>query len=499
MMLPAIQRMKNASGQRRVAQYARSKPQNWIKSSHVKGQPRPQERQDRFHTTAVQLFLLFLLSSLFGPARAKMARHDKLSPGIGVIPVEITDIGPENVVSRTTKPQDSHLPEEGQLDWYGPHTDIFQVQDYTNNNFDSYSDYEIGLTNIYVKGRLQNSFNFWKNIGASDFILNVIKDGYKIPLKSEPDSVILNNNKSAAKHEKFVDTPIEDLLISGSIKYVSERPHVVNPLTVSVNAKGKERLILDLRHVNEHVLLNKIKFEDVKTVSQYITSECFGFIFDLKNGYHHLDVCISYRKYLGFQWKGKFYIFTVLPFGLRTSGYIFTKVIRPLVKKWRKEGIKVVVYLDDGFGVSDNTETCILHSERVRSDLIASGFVPNKDKCNWTPSQDINWLGFHWDLKAGKLSVPSRKLDDIDQLLSYLIQAGSRVKIRDLARFCGKVISLKPAVGTVTQIMTRNIFSVINNRTHWDQYVNIVAIQGCIEELRYWKQNIFVLKSTDLF
>lgn len=182
---------------------------------------------------------------------------------------------------------------------YGPHSDIFQVHD-NLNMFSSYCDYEEGFKNIHVKGRLQKSLTFWQNIGASNFILDVIENGYKIPMRNEPDSVILQNNKSAFMHEKFVDSAIEDLVISGSAEVVTVRPHVINPLTVSVSSKGKERLILDLRHVNEHVVLSRIKFEDLKTVSQYIKSESFGFIFDLKSGYHHVDVFHAQRQYLGF-------------------------------------------------------------------------------------------------------------------------------------------------------------------------------------------------------
>lgn len=47
---------------------------------------------------------------------------------------------------------------------------------------------------------------------------------------------------------------IQELLQSGTVVKVDQIPHVVNPLTVSVNAKGKERLILDLRHVNQYVV-----------------------------------------------------------------------------------------------------------------------------------------------------------------------------------------------------------------------------------------------------
>ena len=45
----------------------------------------------------------------------------------------------------------------------------------------------------------------------------------------------------------FVDTAIVELLKGGLVKEMSNRPHVLNPLTVSNNGEGKERLILDLR------------------------------------------------------------------------------------------------------------------------------------------------------------------------------------------------------------------------------------------------------------
>ena len=40
-----------------------------------------------------------------------------------------------------------------------------------------------------------------------------------------------------------------------------------------------------------------------------------------------------------------------MPFGLSTGPYIFTKVMRPLVKHWRSQAYRIVVYLDDGLGV----------------------------------------------------------------------------------------------------------------------------------------------------
>ncbi len=49
-----------------------------------------------------------------------------------------------------------------------------------------------------------------------------------------------------------------------------------------------------------------------------------AFTFDLKSGYHHIDICSQHQKYLGFHWEGKWYVFAVLSFGLSTACYINT-------------------------------------------------------------------------------------------------------------------------------------------------------------------------------
>ena len=97
----------------------------------------------------------------------------------------------------------------------------------------------------------------------------------------------MKNNKSSIEHKHFIDTAIVELLKGGLVIELSNRLHMVNPLTVSINGKGKERLILDLRHVNKQVVLNKIKFENWITLKQYGTKGGFGFVlfYYLKSGY----------------------------------------------------------------------------------------------------------------------------------------------------------------------------------------------------------------------
>ena len=99
-------------------------------------------------------------------------------------------------------------------------------------------------------------------------------------------------------------------------------------------------------------------------------SQNWLFSFDIKSGYHHIDIIPPDQGFLGFSWSKdrfiRFYKFTVLPFGISTGPYIFKKVPRPSVRYWRLQAIRIVVYLDDGLGVSPTFPVCYSHSMAVK-------------------------------------------------------------------------------------------------------------------------------------
>jgi hypothetical protein len=109
--------------------------------------------------------------------------------------VDYSDTGPGNA---DLTEQD--LPEE--LLFKEAYADTFKVQ--CCNNIDSFYEYE----NIL----------FWGKIGTSDFILDVIYEGYKIPLLHESKSVFLKNNKSAYAHTIFVENAILELISGGLVR-----------------------------------------------------------------------------------------------------------------------------------------------------------------------------------------------------------------------------------------------------------------------------------------
>ena len=70
-------------------------------------------------------------------------------------------------------------------------------------------------------------------------------------------------------------------------------------------------------------------------------------------------------------------MFTVLPFGLSSACYLFTKLLRPLIRLWRGIGLKAIIYLDDGIVAVRGKNRAISESVLVKSDSKNAGFVIN--------------------------------------------------------------------------------------------------------------------------
>ena len=206
-----------------------------------------------------------------------------------------------------------------------------------------------------VKGRLKENIVFWEQIKASSWVLRVIREGYALPFVETPEKRVHQNHRSAVKCEVFVKSEIK-LLQFGCIKEVSsDNVYIVSPLSVASN-NGKNRLILDLRYLNGFLRVPRFQYEDLRTFRDIFRRGDWFFKFDYKSGYHHVDIYPEHWKYLAFCWgtghSKRYFVFTVLPFGLATAPFVFTKIQKALLKHWRAQGIRIFTYLDDGVRVT---------------------------------------------------------------------------------------------------------------------------------------------------
>lgn len=359
----------------------------------------------------------------------------------------------------------------------------------TLSEFDSYQSKVCS-----VRGNLAKCYQEWEKIGASGFILSVIRNGYKIPFIDFPTPKVCRNNGSALKEKEFVSEAISDLLGNRCVEVLDYPPAIVNPLSVSVQSSGKKRLILDLRHVNLYIFKQKFKCEDLNVALKVLSKGFYLFKFDLKSGYHHVEIFPDHKRFLAFAWDFgdgvlKYFQFAVLPFGLSSAPYLFTKLLRPVITSWRCKGIPMVLFLDDGLGGGASEMKAKINSLTVHADLLKFGFVINEGKSIWEPVQIITWLGTVLDTNQGFISVTEQRISKLKANIDSVLKGDSMiVNVRNLATVVGQIISLTPCVGGVTRIMTRSLYAVVNTKVSWDSTV-VLTKEAC-RELVFWSQNV---------
>ena len=141
-------------------------------------------------------------------------------------------------------------------------TNSSEVEYHLHSFYEHFETNNTSKNTVTVKNRLKYAFNFWKEIiKPSDYILNVISSGYRLEFSEIPQKALLKNNRSALDHADFTEKAILELVEKDLVLEMSEPPHCVNPLSVSMPLNRKPRLILDLRHVNACIVKRKVKFE----------------------------------------------------------------------------------------------------------------------------------------------------------------------------------------------------------------------------------------------
>ena len=344
------------------------------------------------------------------------------------------------------------------------------------------------LSPVSVKGRLRTKIDYWREVlQASPAVLNIIESGYVLPLMSQPTPFMSKNQLSAVQDTEFVDECIDQLLNSACIKELREAPYICSPLAVVESISGKKRLVINLRHLNKFLFKQKFKYEDLRVAMLLFRKGDFLFSFDLKSGYHHVDIAEVHHKYLGFKWKGRFFVFTVLPFGLCTACYVFTKLLRPLVRYWRSLGLRIVVYIDDGLCAENGEREACAASQLVCGTLDQAGFAINTTKSVWEPRRRLGWLGFVVDMALGHIEVPQSKITALQSMIGCARQA-TCIRARRLASILGKIASMSLAFGAVSHFMTRSMYALLESRQSWYETLQLSAEAKA--ELTFWSTGL---------
>jgi hypothetical protein len=156
-----------------------------------------------------------------------------------------------------------------------------------------------------------------------DELENHITHGITLPLDVEPINIHYNNTTTVTDNHLLVADRISEYMSIGAVQQLpadAPTPLLVQPLHVILKDGKKPRLVIDLsRNLNQLLPHTTFKYSSVHDAVLLSTHRCFYSKLDISNCFLSFPLHPSCYKYFTFQFDGRYYQFTRLPFGLSTA------------------------------------------------------------------------------------------------------------------------------------------------------------------------------------
>lgn len=328
----------------------------------------------------------------------------------------------------------------------------------------------------FKAGRLMDAVAFWRNtllpeVDVSDTlktrVLSWIEHGVHVPefcrmFRDEfdginyeavyPPAYMADNHSVTPEMAAYIESEIQSLVLDGSIEQVDVQPRVVMPL-FAVQQGDKRRMIYDARYLNCFTPSEPVRYDSLRDFQRGLALNDKLVAMDHKQGYHQMRVTSQSRTLLGLRWKGKFYVWRVLPFGWAPACFVYHTTSTVAMAFLRKRGFHMLVYLDD---IAARAASAAESSQRARwrtwcitALMYLCGYVLSIPKCKLDPQSRMEVLGFGLDTESQQYYVPRKKLEAITAELRE-IRSTATVRLTRLQRIVGKVQSLSLAVPCVS-------------------------------------------------
>lgn len=163
-----------------------------------------------------------------------------------------------------------------------------------------------------------------------------------------------------------------------------------SPLTFTLNKDGTFRVLLDAREINKYTETEKPPVQ-LDVLNSFHGAK-FIIIIDLNIAYFQIPISEESKRYTGFMFNGKSYVYNVLPQGLKTSVGSFSRAMDKIL------GFEVrdycVNYLDDLASITTGSlQEHLKHIDIVLNKLAIAGLTCNLKKCEFL-CERVNMLGY---------------------------------------------------------------------------------------------------------
>ena len=183
-------------------------------------------------------------------------------------------------------------------------------------------------------------------------------------------------------------------------------------------ASGGWRPVIDLSTLNRYVDCPHFQMETADTIRRSIQPGEWVTSIDISDAYYHVPVAPAVRKYFRFVVDTVAYQFAALPFGLNSAPREFTRVLQPILRHLRDQGIRVHAYLDDWAIRASTAASCRQHTDIVLRTLRSLGWHINVAKSELVPRQNFIFLGMAFNTVTGTVSPAPKHITKVHTLYS---------------------------------------------------------------------------------
>ena len=262
-----------------------------------------------------------------------------------------------------------------------------------------------------------------------------------------------------------------------------------SPLGAAPKKDGSVRLVLDLSSprgcaINEGISREEFSvqyssFDDAVNLVRTIGTSAFLAKLDIKHAFRICPVRLDQLHLLGYRWLGLYYVDLRLPFGSRSSPYIFNNVAQVLA--WALVAVCGIIYLlhylDDFFICVPDQRECARYMDIFLRTCHDVGIPVAQDKTEG-PTQVITYLGIEIDALHQVIRLPEDKLMALTVLLDSWVSKKkcTRRELESLIgslSFAAKVVKpgrlfLRRLIDLSTTVASRSFFIDLNREARED-------------------------------
>ncbi|KAJ1206801.1 hypothetical protein NDU88_002198 [Pleurodeles waltl] len=214
---------------------------------------------------------------------------------------------------------------------------------------------------------------------------------------------------------------ISNMLAEGIIEPVDVSPWI-SPVVITRKSDGKVRLCVDLRSVNQNIVVDVYPLPNLNELLTSVKDGRFFSKLDLRSAYHQIRLHPESKHITAFVTPEGTFQFTRMPFGLASAASVFQRMMAKMFGDVKG----VLFFQDDVLVMGETVNEHNITLRKVLKVIDETGLSLNKEKCIFLV-EEIDYLGYSiskGSIKPKKSLLEAIKLapapTDKEQLRSFL-------------------------------------------------------------------------------